>query len=62
MLAQLRGTGEGDWLVAARVHMQGRRSQATIGESPMRVGDGGVGVVVILTDRGGGGQSWEVGG
>jgi hypothetical protein len=28
----------------------------------MRVGDGGVGVVVILTDRGGGGQSWEVGG
>jgi hypothetical protein len=58
MLAQLRGMGDVDWLVAARVHMQGRRrSQGIIGESPMCawqiVDDSGVGVavvVVILTE------------
>jgi hypothetical protein len=65
MLAQLRGMGEGDWLVAAQVHMQGRRSQGIIGESPMsawqteggwlRCRRGGC----RYFDRGGGGNSWE---
>lgn len=66
MLAQLRGMGDVDWLVAARVHMQGRRrSQGIIGESPMCawqiVDDSGVGVavVVVVAERGGGGKSWE---